>query len=228
MQQEIILRTEHSWTNPLNALQEAIDYSFIKFCIYCFSLWYKFFVHYVLRVKNKIINMVLMQDLWNFSFFSWGDVSPTHSELCHFVSGSQAEHQVSSPIIVLLKKIFVCIVLHNNVLARCDWIFPLLGCQGAWNKMCTQLSLSQILFQNLKNCSLGGVQRFCYHSWCDLTVIFYEISNSCNVYLSLSQFWAATSLVIFYQLPSVSKSRIPSKIVWLLQSLIPVSLLHQY
>jgi hypothetical protein len=57
-----ITRAEHSWTNPLNVLQEAIHYSFIKFCIYCFSLWYEFFVHYALRVK-KIINMVLMQDL---------------------------------------------------------------------------------------------------------------------------------------------------------------------
>jgi hypothetical protein len=32
--------------------------------------------------------MVLMRDFWNFSFFSWGDVSQTHSELCHFVSGT--------------------------------------------------------------------------------------------------------------------------------------------
>jgi len=38
--------------NPLNALQEAIHYSFIKFCIYCFSLWYEFFVHYALRVEK--------------------------------------------------------------------------------------------------------------------------------------------------------------------------------
>jgi len=33
MQQEKISRAERSWTNPLNALQEAIHYSFIKFCI---------------------------------------------------------------------------------------------------------------------------------------------------------------------------------------------------
>jgi len=101
------------------------------------------------------------------------------------------------------KKFFVCIG-HRNVLARCDSIFPLLRCQGVWNKTCTQLSLSQILFQNLKNYSLGDAQRFCYHSWCDSTVIFDQISNSSNVYLTSSQFWTATSLVIFYQLPSVS------------------------
>ena len=69
-----ISRAERSWTNPLNALQEAIHYSFTKFCIYCFALLYEFFVHYALRVE-KIINMVTMRDLRNFSFFSRGDVS---------------------------------------------------------------------------------------------------------------------------------------------------------
>jgi hypothetical protein len=39
-------------------------------------------------------------------------------------------------------------------------------------------------------------------------VIFDQISNSSNVFL---RFWTATSLVIFYQLPSVSKTRIPPK-----------------
>jgi hypothetical protein len=37
-QQEKISRPEQSWTNQLNVLQEAIHYSFIKFCIYWFSL----------------------------------------------------------------------------------------------------------------------------------------------------------------------------------------------
>jgi len=104
--------------------------------------------------------------LWYFSFFSQGDVSPTHSGLCRFV-----------------KKNFVCIRHHDNVLVRRDSIFPLLRCQIVWSKTCTQLSLSQLLFQNLKNCSFGNVKKFCYHSWCDLTVIFDQISNSSNVYL---------------------------------------------
>ena len=121
----------------------------------------------------------------------------------------------------------VCIGHPDTVLARCGLIFPFLRCQGEWNTTCTQLSLSQILFQNPKN-SLGDVQRFCYHSWCDSMVIFDQISNSSNVYLSSSQFWTATYLVIFYQLPSISKSRIPPKNIWSVQSLIPTSLLHQY
>jgi len=190
----------------MNGFQEATHYSFPKFCFYCFSLRYVFFVHYALRVEKKIIDMVLMRDLWNFSFFGRGDVSPTHSELCRFDSGSQAKHQVSPPLTILLK-IIVCIGHRDNVLARCDSIFPLLRCQGVWNKTCTQLSLSQ----NPKNYSLGDVQRFCYHSRCDSTANFDQLSNSSNVYLISSRFWTATSLVIFYQLPSVSKSRIPPK-----------------
>jgi len=76
------------------------------------------------------------------------------------------------------------------------------------------------LFQNPKTYSLGDVQRFCSHSWCDSTVIFDQISN---VHLSSCRFWTVNTLVIFYQLPSVSKSRIPPKNVWSVQSLIPIS-----
>jgi hypothetical protein len=87
----------------------------------------------------------------------------------------------------------------SAVLARFDSNFLLLLCQGAWNKTCTQLSVSQILSYDPQNYGLGNVQRFFYDCWCDLTVIFDQISNSSNVYLSSSRFWTATSLVIFYQ-----------------------------
>ena len=40
-------------TNSLNALQAAIHYCFIKFCIYYFSLWYEFFVHCALKVEKN-------------------------------------------------------------------------------------------------------------------------------------------------------------------------------
>jgi hypothetical protein len=43
-----IQRAECSWTNLLHGLKEAIHYPFKKFWIYCFSLWYEFFVHYAL------------------------------------------------------------------------------------------------------------------------------------------------------------------------------------
>jgi hypothetical protein len=44
----------------------------------------------------------------------------------------------------------------------------------------------------------------------------------------LSQFCMANTLVIFYQLPFISKLRIPPKNVWSVQGPIPISLLHQY
>jgi len=56
------------------------------------------------RESKKFTNIVLMRDLWNFSSVCRGDVSPTHSELCRFVSGSQAQHQFSSPVVIFLKK----------------------------------------------------------------------------------------------------------------------------
>jgi len=52
VQQEKISRAERTWTNPLNVLQKAIHYSFIKFYIYCFFLWHEFFVHYAFRVEK--------------------------------------------------------------------------------------------------------------------------------------------------------------------------------
>jgi len=36
----------------MNAFQEEIRYSFIKFCICCFFRWYEFFVHYALRFEK--------------------------------------------------------------------------------------------------------------------------------------------------------------------------------
>jgi hypothetical protein len=80
-----------------------------------FFLWYEFFVNCALGVE-KIINMVLIRFVWNFSLFGRGDASPTHSELCRFVSGSQAKHQVSSPVIILLKKF-----LSASVIAIMYW-----------------------------------------------------------------------------------------------------------
>jgi hypothetical protein len=53
LQQEKISTTERSWTKPLNTLQEAIHYFFIKFCIYCISPWYEFFVNHAYRVEKN-------------------------------------------------------------------------------------------------------------------------------------------------------------------------------
>ena len=132
---------------------------------------------------EKIINMVLMRDLRKFSFFGRGEVSPTHSELCWFVSGSQAKHQVSSPIMILLKKFLsastIAIISWQDV----TWSTLFSGVKECGTKRAHNFLFSQILFQNPRNYSLGDVQRFCYHSWCNLIVIFYQIKNNSNVNL---------------------------------------------
>ena len=80
-------RAESSWTNPLNAFQKGAHYSFIKFCIYCFSLWYEFLVHYALRVEKNYL-LGLDAGPFEFQFLRPRDVSPTYSELRRFISGS--------------------------------------------------------------------------------------------------------------------------------------------
>jgi hypothetical protein len=129
LQQEKVSRAEHSWTNPLNVLQEAIHYSFIKFSIYCFSLWYEFFVHYALRVK-KIYQHGLDAGLLEFQFV-WPRgclTNPLRTLLLCFGVAGKTPGLISHNNFV--KEIFVCIGHRDNVLARCDLIFPLLRCQG--------------------------------------------------------------------------------------------------
>jgi hypothetical protein len=88
---------------PIGCASEGYPSFLYKILHLLFFLWYELFVHYALRVE-KFINMILMRDFLNFSLLDLGDVSPTQSELCRFVSGSQAKHQVSYPVISLLNK----------------------------------------------------------------------------------------------------------------------------
>ena len=119
VQQEKILRAEHSQTDPLNAFQTAIHYSFIKFCIYCFSLWYEFFVQYALRVEKKL------------SIWSWCRTFGISVSLAEGVSHQTIQDTVAlfrgigkTPGLTshnnFVKKIVVCIGHCDNVLARCD------------------------------------------------------------------------------------------------------------
>ena len=128
-----------------------------------FSLWYNLFVHYALRVE-KNYQHVLHSGPLEYQFLRPRGYLTNlfrNLSLCFWVIG-KTSGLISRNNFV--KKILICIGHRDNVLARCDSIFPLLRCQGVWNKTCTQPSLSQILFQNPKNYSLGDVQRFCYHS----------------------------------------------------------------
>jgi hypothetical protein len=136
-------------------------YSFIKFCIYCFSLWYEFFVHYALRVETNYQHGLDAGPLEFQLLPPRGCLTNPFRilSLCFGVIGKTPGLNSRKN---LVKKI-VCIG-HCDVLARRDKIFPLLRRQGVWNKTCTQLSLSRILSQNPKNYSLGEMERFCYHS----------------------------------------------------------------
>jgi len=150
VQQEKISRAERSWTNPVNVLQEAIHYPFIKICIYCFSVWYEFFAQYALRVEKKNYQHGLDAGPFKFQLLRPRGclANPFRTLLlCFRVTGKTRLISRNK----FVKKKIVCIGHPDNVLAICDSIFPLLRCQGVWNKTCTQLSLSQILFQNPKN-----------------------------------------------------------------------------
>jgi hypothetical protein len=57
---------------------------------------------------------------------------------------------------------------------------------------------------------------------------FLTISATAAMIISVSVYFGQPPLVIFYQLPSISKSRIPPKNIWSVQSLIPISFLHQH
>ena len=123
VQQEKISRAERSWTNPLNALQEAIHYSFIKFCIYCLSLRYEFFLHYTLRVEKNYQHGHYAGPL-RFQFLRPRGclTNPFRTlTLCFGVIGK-------TPGLIsrnnFVKKMFVCIGHRDNVLARCDSNLP--------------------------------------------------------------------------------------------------------
>jgi hypothetical protein len=112
----------------------------------------------------------------------------------------------------LIKKIFVCIGHCNNVLARCDSILPLLRRHGVWKEknMHTTFSFPDPLLES-EELQSWGCSKILPSFLLQFDGHFDQINNSSSVYLSLSQFWMATSLVIFYQFPSVSKSRVPPK-----------------
>ena len=157
-----------------------------------------------------------MRDLWNFNFFGRGEVSPTHSELCRFISGSKAKHQVSSCVIILLKKI-----LSASAIAIMSWQDVTLSslCSGD-NKRGTKRAHNFLFpkssFRIRRTAVLGMFKDSAIILDAIRRSFFDQISNSSNVYLSSSRFCTATSLVI-YQLASVSKSRIPPKNVWSVQ-----------
>ena len=123
--------------------------------------------------------------------------------------------------------------MSSSAIAIMSWqdVTPsslLLRSQGVWNKTAHNFLVTKSPFRIRRTTILGMIKD----SAIILDVIrpsfSNQISNSSNIYHIWSRFWTATSLVIFYQLPSVSKSRIPPKNVLSVQSRLPISFLHQY
>ena len=129
--------------------------------------------------------------------------------LCFGVIGKTPGHIFRNNFV---KKIFVCVSHRDNVLARCDLIFPMLRCQGVWNKPCKQLSLSKIFFRIRRTTVLGMFK--------DSAIVLDAILRSFLIKPATAAMFTSVRvdfgrpLLIFYQLPSVSKSRIPHKNIW--------------
>ena len=157
-----------------------------------------------------------MRYLWNFSFFSQGDVSPSHSELCRFVSGSYAKHQVSSPIIILLKSFGKMLLdlpfaqvsrsVEQNVHTTSSFPYLLLESEELQSWGCSKILLSFLMWFN-SNFWPNQQQQQCLPQYESIL----DGHLSCHL------------------LPApILKSRIPPKNVWSVQSLVSISLLHQY
>ena len=97
-----------------------------------------------------------------------------------------------------VKNIFVCIGHCDNILARCDSIFPCSGVKECGTKRAHNFLFPKSSFRIRRTTVLGmfkdsaiildAIQR---------SFFFYQTTNSSDVYLSSSRFWTATSLAIF-------------------------------
>ena len=158
MQQEKISRADRSWTNTLNVLQEAIHHSLIKFCIYCFSFWYEFFVKYAWGVE-KMNQHDLDEGPLEFQFLRPTGclTNPFRTlSLCFGVIGK------IPPVIILLKK------LSQSIIAIMSWqdVTRSSLCSGVkerGTKRAHNFLFPKSSFRILRT-SLRDVQKFCYNS----------------------------------------------------------------
>ena len=158
VQQETISTAKRSWTNPLKVLQKAIHYSFIKFCIYCFSLLYELFVPYALRVE-KVYQRGLDEGPLEFQFLRPTGclTNPFRTlSLCFGVIGK------IPPVIILLKK------LSQSIIAIMSWqdVTRSSLCSGVkerGTKRAHNFLFPKSSFRILRT-SLRDVQKFCYNS----------------------------------------------------------------
>ena len=195
MQQGTISAAERSWMNPLNTLQEAIHYTFIIFCIYCFSLWYEFFVHYALGVE-KIYQHGLYVGSMEFQF-----LRPRRCPTYPFRTLSLCFRAIGKTPGLISRNNFVKKFLSASAIAIMSWqdVTRSSLCSGV--KECGTKRAHNCLFPKssfrIRRTTVLGMFK-------DSAIIvdairwsfFYQIGNSNNVYLSSSRFWTATSLFL--------------------------------
>jgi hypothetical protein len=192
----------------------AIHYSFIKFSIYCFSLWYEFFVHYALRVEKN---------------FQYGlDAGPLEFQFLRPRGCLTKPSRTLSFCFGVIGKKIPGLISRNNCVKKGFLSAPAIAIIS-WQDV-TRSSLCS----RVKECGTKHAHSFLFPKssfrirrttvlgmFKDSAIVLDaiqrsfldQISKSSIVYFSSSRFWTATSPVIFYQLPSVLKSRIPLKIM---------------
>jgi hypothetical protein len=155
--------------------------------------------------------MVLMRDLWNFSFFGRGDVSPSHSELCL----SLCFAVIGKTPGLISRKYLVKKSLSASAIAIMSWqdVIPSSLCSGVkecGTKRAYNFLFLKFSFRIRRTIPLGTFK--------DSAIILDAIRRSllsksatAAMFISVRVDFGQPSLVIFYQVPSVSKSRIPPK-----------------
>jgi len=173
-----------------------------------FSLWYEFFVHNALRVE-KNDQRDLDAGRFEFQFLRPRGCLTTlfiTLSLCFGVKGKTIG-LISRNNFVKKKLSASAIAIMSRQIVTRSFL-----CSGV--KECGTNRAHNLLFPRfsfrIRRTTVLGMFKDIPSFLRDSTVIFDQISNSNNVYLSSSRFWTANSLV-FYQFPSVSNSRMPLK-----------------
>ena len=160
-----------------------------------------------------------MRHLWNFSFV-WPRGCLTNPfrtllSLCFRV--------IDKTLDLISCNNYVIKISHQvNVLAKCDSIFLLLRCQGVWDKTCTPFSLPNPLSESKELQSWGCMKiLLSFLMW--FNGHFWPTQQQQQCLPQFKSILDGCFSLHLPQLPSVSKSRIPSKNIWSVHSLILIS-----
>jgi len=171
----------------------------IPFYIYCFSLWCQLFVHYALRVEKNYQHGLEAGPL-EFQFLRPRGclTSPFRTlSLCFGVIGKILGFISRNNFVKQFLSAFAIAIMSWQDVTRSSLCS---GVKERGTKCAHNFFFPKSSFRIRITTVLGRFK--------DSAIILDQINNSSNVYLSSSRFWTVTSLVIFYQLHSVLKSRI--------------------